>query len=181
MFVEPVALEKPPAFAQVDQPTIVNVLLRLSGEQRPLQEELQSAFLLLERGQPALAEYLTAELSEIDRPAAQALTYFLSLVIYLAFEEAFPGRVSPIGATEVRRTLGRLLLDGELRHGGAAGETYSEDLIALGQPALVQMIRSEVDSALAQATEATAYEDVDPMVEMLLLEILLLSHAVAPA
>jgi hypothetical protein len=76
------------------------------------------------------------------------------------------------------RMLDRLIADGELRSGGA-GAFYSEDAIAVGQPALVGVLRDEVDRAVRDDPEAP-WEALDAFYESLLVMVLVFTQAVAP-
>ena len=58
--------------------------------------------------------------------------------------------------------------------------SYSEDAIAVGQPALIGLLRTEVDRAVQEQPDAP-WEALDPFYESLLVMVLVLTHAVAPA
>lgn len=176
MFLQRVALEPVPQYAVVDEQVVAHVLrgLTASGE---LKHELSGAFRQLEVRQPALAECLGEELAEVERASTQTLTYFLFLVIYLCFEHAFGERLGTVTAAELDATIERLLTDGELRQQALREGSYSEDVVALGQPALVRLIDSELSRALA----AGGQRDAAPVFEALLIEILALTEAVSPA
>lgn len=180
MFIPQVALEPVPDHAEVEQDALTAVLRRMTASQGALRGTLEDGFRALEREQPALSEFLSAELAQLEHPAAQTLSFFLFVVVYLAFTDAFGPRVQPVSAAELDSTLCRLIADGELRHSGVAKESYSEDLVALGQPALMRLLREEIDRAIEQVPDRNAWKSVDPLYEVLLVEILVLSHAVAP-
>jgi hypothetical protein len=103
----------------------------------------------------------------------------LTVVVFRSFEEAFGPRVSVVQLPDVSHMLARLAADGELRAGGAAGCSYSEDAIAIGQPALVGLLRREVDRAVAEDPEAP-WEALDVFYESLLVMVLVLTHAIEP-
>lgn len=155
----------------------------MTGDAAQLQRELDAGFRRLELRQPDLAAYLAHELARAEAAAAQTLGYFLFVFIHEAFAEAFGGRLGPVSVRELRRLASRLIADGELRGTAAFGDSYSEDLIALGQPSLVPLVREEVDRVIddlqldARGAEASA----GSVHEAALLEIVALSHAVAPA
>ncbi|MGD8858535.1 MAG: hypothetical protein PVI30_00885 [Myxococcales bacterium] len=173
MFVQRVALEAVPSYAIVDRTVITETLRSLNAGD--LREELDRTFRRLEIQQPALAEFVSAELGHIEGATGQALAYFLFLVVYLCFEDAFGQRLGRVVDEDVDSGLQRLITDGELRRSTCGGESYSEDAIALGQPALMTLVNEECDRA------ADATPDVDRIFESLLVEVLVLTQAVAPA
>jgi len=180
MFVQQVALGRMPAHALVEQAAIATVLKRMAGDGPTLQRELDQGFRRMELRQPDLAAFLVDELSHVTEPAVQTLSYFLFVVIFEAFEEAFGARVGVIPDAELQQLARRLLTDGELRSSGQLGDSYSEDLVAMGQPALVHLIRQEVHRVIDEVRERPDWQEAEPLYEAILLEILALSHAVAP-
>jgi hypothetical protein len=44
----------------------------------------------------------------------------------------------------------------------------------------MRLLREEIDRAIEQVPDSTAWKSVDPLYEVLLVQILVLSHAVAP-
>ncbi len=180
MFVQPVALLPMPEYARVAPPVLTSVLTRMLADPEALTAALDDGFRTMEQRQPELAEFMSAELSLVDGPRPQALAYFLSVLVYLAFEEAFGARLSTVCRVDITQTQDSLVTDGELRSGGAAGASYSEDAIAMGQPALIQLLRSEVDRAVEEAPEEVAWQRMDAIYETLLVELLALTHAVVP-
>jgi hypothetical protein len=173
MFVQPVALEAVPSYAVVERPVLVDALQELTGE-GDLRGRLDGVYRRLEHQQPALAELIGAELSEVEGPAGQALLYFLFLLVYLAFDRAFPARVQAVDAQDLQTALARLIADGEVRESHCPARSYSEDAIAQGQPALMGLSNRELNRAGPDTP------GLDAIFEALLLEVLVLSHAVAP-
>ncbi len=91
----------------------------------------------------------------------QGLAYFLAVLAYRSFEEAFGARLARIELRDISSMLARLITDSELRAQWASGVTYSEDAIAVGQPALVKVLREEIDRAAGDEPEV-AWEAIDP-------------------
>ena len=180
MFVQNVALPTIPEYARVDSEVLTSVLSRMLGEPARLTAELDAGFLEMEREQPALSSYIADEISEATEPRLSALAYFLAVVLYLAFREAFPARVLEVSSGEIRQVLDRLVTDGELRQSGAAGPSYSEDAIAQAQPVLASLLRDEIDRAVEETVEGAAPLYVDSVYEALLVQMLALSCAVGP-
>ena len=178
MFVQSVALEAIPEYARVAPTVLTSVLSRMLADPDALTLALDDGFRAMESRQPCLAEFVSGELAVIDGPKISAVGYFLAVLVYLAFEEAFGDRLGRVQNNDVLQTLDRLVTDGELRSQSTDGASYSEDAIALGQPALIALLRSEVDRALEDAPN-TASERIDALYEMLLVELLALTRVVA--
>ncbi len=171
MWVAAGALEPVPSHAVVDETTVTSVLKSLTTGDA-LRGELDGAFRRLELRHPALAELLAAELADIESGASQALGYFLFLTVYVSFEQRFGARLGPIAHRQLDAALQRLVTDSEVRE-RCAPQTCSEDVLAIGQPALMQLIDREIRKAEDSAA-------LVPMFEVLLVELLVLSEAVAP-
>jgi hypothetical protein len=179
MFVERVALNAVPAYARIAASVLSSVLGQLANGSSALRNELDAGFRELENRQPCLAEFMAGEVAQLPNAGVQGLAYFLTVLVFRAFEESFGVRVSVVQLADVTHMLARLAADGELRAGGAAGGSYSEDAIAVGQPALVGLLRREVDRAVAEDPQAP-WEALDTFYESLLVMVLVLTHAVEP-
>lgn len=179
MFVEPVALGAVPPYARVAQTAVDAVVKRIYRGATGLDRALAAGFRLMEQRQPALAAFVAYELSELLSQALQAVAFRLSVLAFHAFEEAFGPRLGRIELRDINRALSCLVADSELRSECVRGNTYSEDAIALGQPALVACLRGEVERAIAKAPELE-WENLDRFYESLLAMVLVMTHAVAP-
>jgi hypothetical protein len=180
MFVEPVALEVVPAYARVAQMTVETVAKRVWRSGTTVDKLLAGSFRRMEQRQPALAAFVAFELSELASAPMQSIAYRLSVLVYGAFEEAFGPRVGRVELTDINRALSRLVADSELRSEWVPGNTYSEDAIAVGQPALIARLRAEVDRAVAHQP-ALDWENLDRFYESLLAMVVVMTHAVTPA
>ena len=180
VLVQRVALDPVPNYAVVDEATVVQVVQRVTHEDDAV-PVLEAAFDRLERRQPAMAGWLADELGRANELGAQTLTYFLFLIVFMAFDEAFGGRLAEVKRNDLAVTFDRLAADGELRDTATSGESYSEDVVSLAQPAIMTLIHGEMERALDAASAAGQALDVDPIVEALLIEVLALSAAVAPS
>ena len=174
MFVERVALDAVPGSARVEQATVDAVLARLVRDP----EGLRAGFLDMEQRQPCLAAYVAHELSELQLPEVQAEAFFLAVLVFRAFEEAFGAGLARVELPDVNRALTRLIADSELRAEHVRGATYSEDAIAVGQPALLCCLRAHIDRAVNRRPEL-AWESLDGFYESVLVMVLVLTHAVA--
>jgi hypothetical protein len=173
MLIQKGALSTVPRYAVLAEDAVARVLPPLA-DQTVLQQELDASFRQLEAEQPALAAFLADELNEFELPAAQALAYFLFLLVFRAFREGFGARLPAVAEREVEQALQRLLADGEVRSRTCIANSYSEDMVALNQPALMRVIQAELEHAPDEAGE------LGPIMQALLVEILALTHAVLP-
>ena len=174
MLIQKGALAEVPSYAVLAEEALARVLSPLS-DHGALQENLDAAFRQLEREQPELATFLSDELTELGPQTAQALAYFLFLLVFRAFRDHFGARLPEVSAGEIEAALQRLLTDGEVRSQTCIAQSYSEDMVALGQPALMRVIQAELEQAPDDAGE------LSPIVQTLLVEIIALTHAVLPA
>ena len=172
MLIQPGALSPVPSYAAVPAQAVAVVLQRLTAA-GSLQHPLDVAFRRLESEQPELAGFIASELSELEQPEAQALGYFLFLTVYLAFEEAFHRRVRRLEPEDLDAALEQLVVDGEVRSQTCPAGSYSEDVVAVGQPALMDTIRGEIKAAAEKIPE------VDPILQALLVEVVALTQAVS--
>lgn len=177
MIVQPVALPQVPPHAVVEQPIVTSILDQITRDITTLRRGLDAGFHDIERSHPTLAEFLADEIAQLDSAAGQSLAYFLSVLVYLSFREAFGARLAEISHQDVKRHRMHLLTDGTLRHAGISHGTYSEDQITIGQPALVRMVRREIDRAASE--DGIPWSALDPLFEALLVEVLLLSESVS--
>ena len=178
MFVERVALDVVPGYARVAQAAVDAALSGILRAPEGQERALRTAYLEMEQRQPCLAAFVAHELSELQLPEIQAAAYFLAVLVYRAFAEAFGARLSRIALPDVNRALARLVADSELRAEHVRGKTYSEDAIALGQPALLCSVRAQIDRAM-QGQPDLAWDSLDPFYESVLVMILVLTQAVA--
>jgi hypothetical protein len=188
VFVENVAFEPVPDYARVQPDVLREVRSRLLREPS-LAAALDAAFVAIERRQPAIANFIAHDLAGIDAASAQGVAYFLAMLVVLAFEEAFGRRLGCVDLGDLTWSLDRLLADGELRAAGRAGRFYSEDALALGQPAIIKLLRAEFDVALSslpknaesECEAAQLTKQLETFYQTLLVLTLALTHAVAPA
>jgi hypothetical protein len=187
VFVENVAFEPVPEYARVQSDVLREVRSRLLREPS-LAAALDSAFVAIERRQPAIASFIAHDLSGIDAPTAQGVAYFLAMMVVLSFEEAFGRRLGCVELADLTQSLERLITDGEVRATGNAGRFYSEDALALGQPAVMKLLRAEIDVAMgtlprnaeSERDGAELAQQLETFYQTLLVLTLSLTQAVAP-
>jgi len=178
MFVERVALAAVPGYARVAQSALDAALASITRAGEGQQRALRAAYLEMEQRQPSLAAYVAHELSELPLREVQTAAYFLAVLVYRAFTEAFGERLARVELRDINRALARLVADSELRAEHVRGQTYSEDAIAVGQPALLCCVRAQIERAVHSQPEL-AWESLDAFYESLLVMVLVLTQAVA--
>jgi hypothetical protein len=110
------------------------------------------------------------------------------MMVVLSFEEAFGRRLGCVELVDLTHSLERLITDGEVRATGNAGRFYSEDALALGQPAIMKLLRVEIDvamgtlprSAESDRDAADLGKQLETFYQTLLVLTLTLTQAVAP-
>jgi hypothetical protein len=180
LFVKKAALRPVPRWAVVDDVAVGAVEETLGEEGDRLQDSLDGAYREMDRRQPALATWLSAQVSSRDDDLAQSLGYFLIVTVYMAFREAFPTRLGEVDATELELARGTLEADEELRKGDPAEMMESDDVVAMTQPTLLHFVQHHLDQALDQAGEKPDLEAFDQIYRAVLVEVISLSHAVRP-
>jgi hypothetical protein len=173
-----------PDYARVDDDILNNVRARLVGGTGSVRSALDRAFHSMEQKQPAVANFVAHDLAEIEEPAAQGIGYYLAVLVVGAFEEAFGRRLSCVELSDLHGALDCLIADGEVR--GTSAGFYSEDALALGQPALIKLLRAEIERTLPAADGGSDGQTgrtgpLDDFYETLLVLIVALTQAVVPS
>ena len=169
-----------PPHAVIDPHTIDVVREGFSGDDDDAQKRLDEAFARFEVTQPDLAARLGEALEERLDETALALGYFLGIAIWLSFEHQFGSRLRRVDATALRAAQDALDLEGELRAGHPGEPLDVEDVVAREQPALMAFVNEHVETALEGGERTVDVDDVYKMYGTMLVELLCLSHAVAP-
>lgn len=187
MLIAEGALERVPAYAVVPEHVVDAVMRELRGGAGQ-RGGLDRAFRALELEQPALAAFLAEELADLQSPAAQALAFYLFLAAGSAFRSAFGARLHAISERDLDGALDLLLADGEVRSQTCPAGSFSQDRVACLQPALMDALLEELEighAALAKSGSGAGPDapesEVDPILQVLLVQIVALTRAVAPA
>lgn len=180
MFLQKAAIRQVPKFAVVDEAAVESVEEQLDVDDDAIQGVLDGGYRELDRRQPALSAWLAEEVSDREDELAQSLGYFLAIAIYLAFREAFGARLGEIDEHGLALALETLSMDEELRASDPADTLTSDDVIALGQPVLIDFIQHHMREAIEQAGDEVDVESLDRVYRAVLVEIIALSHAVLP-
>lgn len=177
MFLRKAALRPVPTYAVVGAHFIE--LIEESFDDEELQELLDTGFRDLDNRQPALAAFLAEQLADGSDELVQSLGYFLSVTIYLAFREAFPRRLSEIEVRALQIAAETLAVDEQLRAEDPTEVLDSDDVVAMGQPALLSYVQHHVQEALEQCSGEVDLDELDEIYRAMLIEVIALSHAVA--
>jgi hypothetical protein len=184
MWSRGVAIRPVPSHAVIEQRTVDAVRDAFADEDDEAQQKLDDAFARFEATQPALSARLEDALERrgLDE-TARTLGYFLGVCVWLAFDKQFEGRVGRVDEIAVRAESDAIDLEGELRAAQPADALDSDDVIMREQPALMSFVQEHIDVALELSGAAPRDVDVDDVhaiYRVVLVEILSLSHAVAP-
>lgn len=164
------ALEAAPGYAVVPEHVVLGVV-RGFGADRDARPRLERVFRRLESEQPTIAEFLGCELSALEDPSTQALGYFLFLSTCAAFTEAFGSRLDEVGERDLDAALETLLADGEVRSQSCPAGSFSQDVVAQWQPALMALANDQI----AESGDAP---EVDTVLQVLLVLVVALTRAV---
>jgi hypothetical protein len=190
------AIRPVPSYAVVGEGALRSIEEELATDASVDGGPMDTAWDRFEETQPELV----ARVHEVlDRPldeTALALGYFLSLAVWLAFDRAFGGRLRPVSGDAWRATVDALALEEDLRRENADEPLELDDVLALEQPEVVTFVHEHIEAALdsdrpyatgspgEDGAEADAkdvdVDDVHLVYRTILLEILALSHAIAP-
>ncbi len=182
MFLRKAALRPVQKWAVVDDASVEAMERELEGGDEDLQEVLDAAYRELERRQPALSQWLAEEVALRSDELAQSLGYFLIVTVYRAFREAFPTRLGEVDESTLEIALDTLTTDEELRAADPLEVLDSDDVVAMGQPAVLGFVQHHLEEAIAQAGGDSDLEDIDHIYRAILVEVIALSAAVnAPA
>ena len=178
VFLRKAALRPVPAWAVVDEVALEGLEVSLGEADEDLQRALDNGYREMDRLQPALAEWLAAQVSSRSDELAQSVGYFLVVTVYMAFREAFPTRLDAVDLAALTLALETLEVDEQLRANDPTEVFESDDVVAMGQPPLLTFVQHHFDEALAQADGSPDLEAFDIVYRAILVEVIALSHAV---
>ncbi len=180
MWVRSAAIRPVPAFAQLPRTALEGVEEWLGDDEATTEKRLNDIYELLEAKQPVLADRLCTAFAKNRDDVAMALGYFLSLVIFYAFDEAFGATLQPISTLALAGVEEALALDEQLRGDDPDEAVDSDDVVAMEQPHALAYIHEHVETALDVHTDEVDVDAVHAIYRTLLVEVLALSYAVAP-
>lgn len=180
MWVRRAAIRPVPPFAELPTRALEAVESRLADDGDVARQQLDEAFTRFEQTQPALAEQVSDILSRPLDETALALGYFLTLAIWLSFDEVFGSDLEEVSETALAGVEEALQLDEQIRLSDPAEAVDSDDVVAMEQPHVLAFVHEHVDAALEANANEVDVDDVHAIYRLVLVEILALSYAVRP-
>ena len=177
-FLQRAAIRPVAAHAVVDESSIERVELALDAG-TGLEPALDRGYRELDRKHPALAAFLSREIAARKDDVARSLGYFLVVAVYLIFREAFPTRLAEIDEDALSAAVDSLQTDEALRADAADEVLESDDVVAMGQPAVLDFVQQHLHEALEVAGEDADLEQLDDVYRVVLIEVIALSQCVA--
>jgi hypothetical protein len=180
VWVRRAAIRPVPSYAQVPARVLSEIEDQLAEDDDDSRKQLDEAFTRFEQTQPALAERISTVLSGPLDETALALGYFLTLAIWLAFDEVFGQDLEEVTDTALAGVEESLNLDEQIRLTDPAEAVDSDDVIAMEQPDLLAFVQEHLDAALEANAHEVDVDDVHAIYRVVLIEVLALSYAVRP-
>jgi hypothetical protein len=180
VWVRRAAIRPVPSYAQVPARVLASVEDQLAEDDDDSRKHLDEAFTRFEQTQPAVAERISAVLASPLDETALALGYFLTLAIWLAFDEVFGGDLEEVSETALASVEEALSLDEQIRLSDPAEAVDSDDVVAMEQPDILAFVQEHLDAALDANANDVDVDDVQTIYRVVLIEILALSYAVRP-
>jgi len=153
---------------------------KLAGAELRAERLAAEGYQRLKSEQRPLAEYLMERLPHSFDEVALDLGRMLSVAVFMAFEALPTGVLRSASADAVASADAALGADEELRRADPVDALDSEDIVAIEQPALVAFVNRQIGLALEKHAESVDVDDVASVFRSILVEILVLSQAVAP-
>ncbi len=181
MWVRGAAIRPVPPYAVVGRDTLDDVEEELADGGLGAKSELDDAFERFERTQPALAQRAADILARPLDETALALSYFLTIAVWLAFERSFGSRLCEVSEEEQAAADAALELEEQLRAANVEEPLELEDVMAIEQPGILAFVNEHVDAALEPQDSDAGEVDVDDVhlvYRNVLMQTLALSHAV---
>ncbi len=178
MFVHRAAIAPVPRYARVGSEAVEAVERSLGGDEAALQRALDRGFRDLSRRHPALAAWLSDVVSDRRDELAQSLGYFLVVTVFQAFQEAFPSRLGEVDRTTLDVAEASLEFDRRLRAEDGNEPLDSDDVVAMGQPAVVEFVHHHIAQAIEQGGSELDVDDLDRIYRAVLVEVIALTRAV---
>lgn len=178
VWVRRAAIRPVPSYALVPGRVLEQIEEQLAEDDDDSRQKLDDAFTRFERTQPALAERISTVLSRPLDETALALGYFLTLAIWLAFDETFSKDLQEVTETGLSSVEEALALDEQIRLSDPAEAVDSDDVIAMEQPDVLAFVQEHLDAALEANANDVDVDDVHEIYRVVLIEVLALSYAV---
>jgi hypothetical protein len=178
-FLQRAAIRPVAPHAVVDDASVGRVEAALDPD-AGLEATLDRGYRELDRTQPTLAHFVSEAIATREDDVAQSLGYFLAVAVYLLFREAFPTRLGEIDADALAAAIDALQTDEALRAETTDEVLESDDVVAMGQPAVLDFVQHHVREAVDVAGARADLAQLDDIYRLVLIEVIALSHCVAP-
>lgn len=178
MWVRRSAIRPVPSYARIPTHALDVLRAGLSEEDGETRTQLDDAFERFERRQPILAAHVADALGRPMDETALGLGYFLTLAIWLSFEQVHADHLRQVGEQEIKATRELLALDEQLRKNDPTDVLETDDVIAMEQPELLEFVQQHLDATLESHPQDVDVDDIHEVYRVILLEILVLSYAV---
>ena len=180
MWVRRSAIRPVPRYARLPESSVRSLEATFGAADARARELARASFERLTAQQPALTEYLAHELSDSLDDTALALGHMLAVAVFVGFE-GFAGRaLRSLSRESVAAAQLSLAADEEMRRSDPRDALDSEDIVAIDQPALLAFVNEHIERTVEQHAHDVDVDDLDVVFRAILVEILALSHAVAP-
>jgi hypothetical protein len=180
VWVRRAAIRPVPSYAQVPARVLERIEGRLADDDDESRQQLDDAFARFERTQPAVAKRISSVLERPLDETALALGYFLTLAVWLAFDETFGDDLQEVTETALTSVEEALTLDEQIRLSDPAEAVESDDVVAMEQPDVLAFVQEHLDAALDANASDVDVNDVHTIYRVVLIEVLALSYAVRP-
>lgn len=167
-----------PTWAKVGARVLEKIEEQLAADDDGAKKRLDESFARFETAQPALSARVSSILAEPLDDTALALGYFLTLAIWLAFEDSFRGEVLEVDTVGLSAVDEMLQLDEQIRLSDPAEVVDSDDVVAMEQPQLLEFVHEHLDAALEANADEVDVDDVHEVYRAMLILVLALSYAV---
>jgi hypothetical protein len=178
VWVRSAAIRPVPAFAQLTAAAIEESESWLGGEDDVTEQRLSEAFERFETEQPVLARHVGNALTRSGDDIAVALGYFMTLVIWLAFDSTFSSDLRRVSETDLTGVEEALDLDEQLRGSDPAEAVDSDDVVAMEQPHIMSFVHQHIDVALDVHAGDIDVDAIHRVYRVILVELLVLSYSV---
>lgn len=182
MWVRKSSIRQVPTYARIGSGVLDRVRNQLFVQSEESEETLDQAFEEFELAQPLVYAHISGVLDGPLGETARALGYFLSLAIWLSFQEGHGRAMKTVTRDELIATSELLAFDSQMRQADGGESLETDDVIAMEQPDLMHFIHEQIEATLDGPNEEMESDHLQAIYQMTLIELLSLSYAVqAPA
>ena len=166
-----------PSYAQVPLRALTTVEDGLGDDDEEARKRFDGALKRFESTQPALANRVSRALNCPIDETALALGYFLTLSVWLAFDQVFRSALDEVTDTAVRGAEEALRLDEQI-DSRTLPRLSSRTKLSRWNSRTYLRLQEHIDAALEANANSVNVDDVHAIYEIVLIEVLALSYAV---